>query len=70
MSADAKVVGDCRACGKPLDEASVRTAQGTVFCEEHVPAEHAAPPPRTESSPYTASPYSAATPPPVPNPEV
>jgi hypothetical protein len=38
-----------------------RTAMGTVYCEEHVPATAAAPPP---ASPY-ASPYSGPTAPPV-----
>lgn len=77
MSADAKIVGYCRACGKPLDETSMRAAQGTIFCEEHVPMEHraehtAGPTAQTAASaesPYTASPYTAA-PPPLPNPDV
>ncbi len=37
MSSEAKVVGYCRACGKPLDANTVRTAHGTIYCEEHVP---------------------------------
>jgi TM2 domain-containing membrane protein YozV len=61
MSSDAKVVGYCRACGKALDDTTVRTSQGTIYCAEHVPAE-----PKTEPP----SPYLAATPPPVPNLEV
>jgi len=79
MSTDAKVIGYCRACGKALDETSVRTAQGTIFCEEHLPrmteGSQAAPvaaaieSPYT-ASPYTSSPYTARTPPPVPNPDV
>ena len=28
----------CRACGKALCDACQRTAQGTIFCEEHMPA--------------------------------
>jgi hypothetical protein len=28
----------CRVCGKPLTEDEARTAQGTIFCAEHVPA--------------------------------
>ena len=67
MSTDVKVVGYCRACGKPLDETTVRTAHGTIYCEEHLPMEHAAEP---TTSPYTASPYTSPTPPPVPNPDV
>jgi hypothetical protein len=65
MSADAKVVGYCRACGKALDESTVRPAQGTIFCEEHVPAAPAA----AEPSPYT-SPAPSLAPPPVPNSDV
>jgi hypothetical protein len=82
MSTDAKIVGYCRACGKALDETSVRSAQGTIFCEEHLPrmtesaqaAPVAAAPESFTASPYTASPYAspytAKTPPPVPNPDV
>jgi len=43
MSTDAKVVGYCRACGKPLDAATVRTAHGTIYCEEHLPMENVGP---------------------------
>jgi TM2 domain-containing membrane protein YozV len=46
------VAAYCRACGKPLAEGEVRTANGTVYCGEHVPA--AAPPPGQSASPYTA----------------
>jgi TM2 domain-containing membrane protein YozV len=31
------IAGYCRACGKPLDAASMRTFQGTIYCAEHVP---------------------------------
>ncbi len=31
----------CRSCGKPLCEECKRSAQGTVYCDEHVPAESA-----------------------------
>lgn len=31
-------VAFCRSCGKPLCEACKRSAQGTVYCEEHMPA--------------------------------
>jgi hypothetical protein len=58
MSAET-IVGYCRACGKALDQASVRSAQGAIYCQEHVPAEGA-----------PASPYSSAAPPPIPNPNV
>ncbi|HLX45588.1 MAG TPA: DUF5668 domain-containing protein [Bryobacteraceae bacterium] len=83
MSTDAKVVGYCRACGKALDETSVRSAQGTIFCEEHLPrmtesvptapavsaaeSQYASP---YTASPYTASPYTTKAPPPMPNPDV
>ena len=72
MSTDAKVVGYCRACGKALDESNVRTAHGTIYCEEHVPmttsaeAAASAVPPSTAASaaprrliadsPYTRTP--------------
>lgn len=49
----------CRACGKPLCLACQRTALGTVYCEEHLPVEAAAPaaaPASAAYSPYT-SPY-------------
>jgi Domain of unknown function (DUF5668) len=69
-----KVVGYCRACGKPLDEVSVRNAHGTIYCEEHIPMQQqtvppipAAAPESPYTSPYTASPYTAAIPPPVVN---
>jgi len=45
------VTAYCRACGKPLTEETVRMAQGTVYCEEHMPAQASAP----------ASPYAAAS---------
>jgi hypothetical protein len=68
-----KIVGYCRACGKPLDESNVRNAHGTIYCEEHVPMTQTVPPIPTAgaatidaASPY-ASPYTAAVPPPVAN---
>jgi hypothetical protein len=65
--ASPKVVGYCRACGKPLDETNVRNAHGTIYCEEHVPVQQTVPPiPAMPESPYT-SPYTAAVPPPVAN---
>jgi len=51
MSTEAQIVGYCRACGKALDAATVRSAQGTIFCEEHVPATEAGPPVSFESAP-------------------
>ena len=50
---DIKIVGYCRTCGTGLDEANLRTANGTIYCVDHLPA--AAPPPEPQS-PYTAPP--------------
>jgi hypothetical protein len=64
-----KVVGYCRACGKPLDEASVRNAHGTIYCEEHIPMQQQTIPPipvALPESPYS-SPYTAPAPPPIAN---
>jgi hypothetical protein len=66
-----KIVGYCRACGKALEESSVRGAQGTIYCEEHVPQEttYSASAAHSTGAGYTApadSPYSGSTPPPVP----
>jgi Domain of unknown function (DUF5668) len=73
MSTQPNIVGYCRQCGKALDQSNVRTAHGTIYCEEHVPI-MTTPNPQTvpplEASPYV-NPYTAAkTPPPVPNAEV
>ena len=54
---DTPAVAYCRTCGKALCEACQRTAQGTVYCAEHVPAGAPVPPPP-----------GAAVPPPVPGP--
>jgi len=35
------VTAYCRVCGKALTEDTVRLAQGTVYCEDHVPAAEA-----------------------------
>jgi hypothetical protein len=60
---DTSAVAYCRACGKPLCNACQRTAQGTIFCEEHMP------PPAIDInatqagySPYTAPPTAAPPP--------
>src|SRR5260221_235022 len=60
---DIPAVAYCRTCGKALCEACQRTAQGTVYCQEHVPAAAAAGPP--DPSPYTAP---RTTPPPLADP--
>jgi len=44
------VTAYCRSCGKPLTEETARVAQGTVYCEEHVPAQ-----PTEAPSPYAAA---------------
>lgn len=55
---DIKIVGYCRTCGTGLDEANLRTANGTIYCAEHVPAETAPPPPSARPD-YSQSPYNA-----------
>ena len=49
----------CRVCGKALCAECKRTAQGTIFCDEHVPATANAAPPSV------AAPSPAAVPPPA-----
>lgn len=53
------IVGYCRACGKALDEHTVHRAYGTIYCEEHVPAQGMTPEP--------PSPYTSPAPPPIPD---
>jgi hypothetical protein len=62
-----KIVGYCRACGKPLDETTVRSAHGTIYCQEHIPMQQQTVPPSAGPVPETpyASPYTAAVPPPI-----
>jgi len=50
----------CRTCGKPLCDSCKRSAAGSVYCEEHVPVQTAAP--RVAAPVYT--------PPPVADPSV
>lgn len=62
---EAPAIAYCRACGKALCEGCRRVFDGTIYCEEHVPAPApaaAGPPPGTGYSPYTAP-----TPPPIPD---
>jgi Domain of unknown function (DUF5668) len=47
---DVPAIAFCRSCGKALCETCRRLADGTVFCDEHVPALAA----EAASSPYTA----------------
>src|SRR5579863_10271055 len=51
------IAGYCRACGKALDQASVRTSHGAIYCQEHVPLD--------ETSQRAESPYSYNVPPPM-----
>ncbi|MGA2740885.1 MAG: DUF5668 domain-containing protein [Bryobacteraceae bacterium] len=57
---DTPAVAYCRACGKALCNECKRTAQGTIFCDEHAPA--AATPGSEPRPPVTGVP---AAPPPV-----
>lgn len=66
---DTPSVAYCRACGKALTEEQQRRAQGTVYCEEHLPkdasaAGDAASPGQSQSnpgnSPWTAPPTAGA----------
>jgi len=68
-----KITGYCRICGTALTEATLRSSQGTIYCEQHLPPE-----PTVGSSPsgtsaagssYTPpadSPYTRPMPPPMP----
>lgn len=57
-AAGQKIIGYCRACGKPLTDSTKRPALGTIYCDEHAPSVNA-PPPVEPPSPY-AAPRSAA----------
>lgn len=48
-------VAYCRSCGKALCQNCQRTANGTVYCEEHMPVEQTINP-NAAYSPYTAPP--------------
>src|SRR5262245_45459426 len=49
---ETQAVAFCRSCGKPLCDECKHSAQGTIFCAEHVPAAAPPPPPPTGASPY------------------
>ncbi|HYM12786.1 MAG TPA: DUF5668 domain-containing protein [Bryobacterales bacterium] len=66
---DVQAAAFCRSCGKPLCEACKRTAEGTVYCEEHVPARAESAPAAAPASPAAPA-AAAATPPPVADPSV
>lgn len=56
---EAPAAAYCRSCGKPLCAECRREAQGTIFCEEHLPAAAPVPPPPVTAPPppvYTAPP--------------
>ena len=55
---DTPAVAYCRTCGKALCEACQRTAQGTVYCAEHLPA--------TAPGPGSVPPFAPAVPGPPP----
>jgi len=64
MSSEARIVGYCRVCGKALQETEAAAAEGILYCTEHAPqAQTPAPEP---PSPYTAPPFHAGQPPPLP----
>ena len=64
MSSEARIVGYCRVCGKALEEAEAAAAEGILYCTEHAPQAQT---PATEPpSPYTAPPFHAGQPPPLP----
>lgn len=48
---DVAATAFCRSCGRPLCTYCQRPAEGTVFCQEHVPALHA-----EQTASYTAAP--------------
>jgi hypothetical protein len=77
MSTSPNVVGYCRACGKGLDQESVRSADGTIYCEEHVPKgterrvmDNSQSTPQPLPAAAYANPYTAPAPPPIPLHEV
>jgi TM2 domain-containing membrane protein YozV len=62
---DVAATAFCRSCGRPLCSYCQRPAEGTVFCQDHVPAPYAEQP-GSYSAPPEAGPY--APPPPNPGP--
>lgn len=58
-------VAYCRTCGKAVCQACQRTAQGYIFCAEHVPAEAAAQAAaQAQAATTPATPWTSAAPPP------
>jgi len=60
---DSAAVAYCRSCGRPLCSICQRPAEGTIFCEEHVPA--AAYQPGDTYGSVGSNPYVAPASPPV-----
>ncbi len=46
----------CRACGKPMCQECQRSALGSIYCAEHLPATAAAPPPPPPPPPFAPEP--------------
>ena len=65
MSSEANIAGYCRVCGKALEASSAIAVDGTLYCAEHAPQATPARPPEP-ASPYTAPPFHASQPPPLP----
>ena len=66
---DTPAVAYCRTCGKALCEACQRTAQGTVYCAEHLPATASSPSvsqPPAQPAPAPAASAGSAPPPNAP----
>lgn len=59
---ETEATGYCRSCGKPLCSACQYTAQGTLFCAEHAPAQS------TTAEAAAGSPAGPGVPPPPPPP--
>jgi hypothetical protein len=70
LPAEGAIAGYCRACGRALDQASIRHAFGTIYCAEHVPLDPGEAAPEAAASPYAGRyPYTSASPAAV-NPEI
>lgn len=57
---DVAATAFCRSCGRPLCTTCQRPAEGTIFCQEHVPAPYADPSPGSYAPPPEPGPYAAA----------
>ncbi len=51
LHAEQEATAFCRSCGRPLCGACQRTSRGTVYCEEHAPADQPAPAPPVSAPP-------------------